>query len=69
MWEFILTHVDQAGGKTQFSIFYKERVGIGANPYDNEQEDVDMFAMLAEGFLREQFFRNYTKEWISARML
>lgn len=62
MWEFILTHVDPAGGKTQFTVFYKERIGIGANPYDTEQVDVDMFAMLAQGLLREEFFKNYTKE-------
>jgi len=47
----------------EYDLDYQERLGIGTNPYDNEQEDVDLFAMLAAGLRKEQFFRAYVKDW------
>ena len=47
----------------EFNLTYKSRPGIGANPYDNDLEDVDLFAMISAGVGREQFFRAYTREW------
>jgi len=58
-FHFTLTHED----RVEFDLDYQERVGIGTNPYDNEQEDVDLFAMMAAGLRKEQFFRAYVKDW------
>ena len=44
-----------------FSALYKERQGIGANPYDTAREDVDLFALMAAGVKKPQFFENYTR--------
>jgi hypothetical protein len=59
---FTLTHEE----KIEFELTYQERIGIGTNPYDNEQEDVDLLAMLAAGMRKEQFFRNYIREWVDS---
>jgi hypothetical protein len=56
----------QNDGATEFSLSYKERVGLGVNPYDTELEDIDLFAMIARGLRNEQFFRNYTRAWPSS---
>lgn len=65
MRQFTLRHDEGARkGKIEFSLRYRERVGIGTNPYDTEPEDVDLFAMLATGLRSEQFFKNYTKDWV-----
>jgi hypothetical protein len=61
MLQFTLTHEE----KIEFSLVYRDRPGIGVNPYDTEPEDVDMFAMLASGLRKEQFFRNYVKDWVT----
>jgi hypothetical protein len=66
MLQFTLTQEGAAEGQIQFALRYNERVGIGANPYDTEPEDIDLFAMLAAGLRKQQFFRNYTKEWVAA---
>ena len=58
-FHFTLTHE----GRVEYDLDYQERLGIGTNPYDNEQEDVDLFAMLAAGLRKEQFFRAYVKDW------
>jgi hypothetical protein len=57
--EYTLTHE----GSVRFSLRYKERFGIGTNPYDNEPEDIDLFALIAAGLRNEAFFRGYTKAW------
>lgn len=59
---FRLTHREEAGKETEFTVIYDARLGLGANPYDNEDEDIDLFAMIASGVRLEQFFRNYTRE-------
>jgi len=53
--EFRLTH-----NWTTLSLRYEPRLGLGANPYDTEQEDIDLFALITAGLGREQFFRAYT---------
>jgi hypothetical protein len=53
-------------GRLEFVVDYQERLGIGANPYDNEPEDVDLFALMATGTKNERFFRAYTRDWVTA---
>lgn len=48
-------------GKYIFGTHYKERIGLGTNPYDREHEDIDLFQMIASGLKREQFFKNYAR--------
>jgi hypothetical protein len=50
-------------GTTRIDVVYAERHGIGTNPYDNEQSDVDLFAMMTKGTKNAQFFFAYTKPW------
>ncbi|SRR5258708_1144870 len=59
---FSFTHQEPASGKIKFRLYYKERLGIGTNPYDNEEEDIDLLAMIASGVRHETFFRLYTRE-------
>jgi hypothetical protein len=49
-----------------FTLVYRKRHGIGTNPYDNDEADVDLFAMIASGVRREAFFRGYTRDWVEA---
>jgi hypothetical protein len=63
MRRFTLIQEDAGSERVEFSLLYEERAGIGANPYDTEPEDIDLFAMIAAGLRREQFFRNYTRDW------
>ena len=49
-------------GKLLFGTVYKERHGIGANPYDQEPEDVDLFQMIASILLRPPYL-NYIRDW------
>lgn len=58
-----LTHREESGEETDLVLVYDTRLGIGANPYDNEEEDIDLFALIASGIRGEQFFRNYTRAW------
>jgi hypothetical protein len=53
--EFRLTH----NGVT-LSLRYQLRMGLGANPYDMEPEDIDLFALIIASLSGEQFFRAYT---------
>jgi hypothetical protein len=57
---FTLTATDEAGRERTFSMEYREREGIGTNPYDAEIEDVDMLAMIARGVRSREFFEVYT---------
>lgn len=61
---FTLIHKDAATGHTtELSLVYEKRIGLGANPYDNEEEDIDLLAMIAANLGHEAFFRAYTKDW------
>jgi hypothetical protein len=53
-----------ARGKRKLRFDYQERHGAGTNPYDNEPEDVDLGSMIAAGIRKEQFFKNYTRDWV-----
>lgn len=53
-------------GAELFSAIYRERDGVGTNPYDTSREDVDLFAMLASALKKPQFFENYTRPWMTA---
>lgn len=46
-----------------FGTHYREREGLGANPYDQSPEDVDLFVMVTEGLKKPQFHANYTRPW------
>lgn len=63
MQQLTLIHDSALEGKTTLAMLYRERTGLGANAYDNEAEDVDLFARIALGLRREQFFRAYRKNW------
>jgi hypothetical protein len=60
------TFVLKADGKQmeRFGLMYERRLGIGANPYDNEEEDIDLLAMIATNLQHEGFYRAYSKEWV-----
>lgn len=51
-------------GAVRLRFNYEERVGIGANPYDQEVEDVDLAALIASRMAHSQFFVNYTRDWV-----
>ena len=63
MRRFTLIQEDAASERVEFSLLYEEREGIGTNPYDTEPEDIDLFAMIATGLRREQFFLHFTRDW------
>jgi hypothetical protein len=62
---FSLTHRAVDGKTTDFILIYEQRIGLGANPYDNEEEDIDLLALIAASIGHEAFFRLYTKEWVA----
>jgi hypothetical protein len=62
---YTLNHVEADGRKVMFSLLYEPRIGIGANPYDNEEEDIDILAMIATNIKHEAFFKAYKKDWIA----
>lgn len=47
------------------SVCYRGRDGVGANPYDTEPADVDLFAALARAFEQPRFFETYTRAWVA----
>lgn len=51
-------------GRHFFDVLYRERHGLGANPYDNEPADIDLFAWLVEATKTEDFFVRFTRPWI-----
>jgi hypothetical protein len=51
-------------GRPLFDLEYRERFGIGTNPYDTEAEDIDLFALIARGTKNAKFFEGYTKDWV-----
>ena len=63
MQQFTLTHEYPGEAQITLTLPYRERLGLGANPYDTEPEDIDLFAMIASGLRREHFFRAYTRDW------
>lgn len=48
---------------SRIAIEYQERLGLGANPYDNEPEDIDLFAWIARGLSSSAFYQLCTREW------
>jgi hypothetical protein len=62
MQQFTLIHDHPLEAKVILTLAYRERPGLGVNPYDTEPADVDLFALLVSGLTREQFFRVYTKD-------
>lgn len=62
---FTLTHRQPDATKVEFSLIYETRLGLGANPYDNEEEDIDLLAMITSGLGHEAFYRAYTRDWVS----
>jgi hypothetical protein len=63
MQQFTLIHDHPLEANVTLTLTYRERSGLGVNPYDTEREDVDLFALLVSGLNRDQFFRAYTKDW------
>jgi len=61
--QFTLRHKQASGETVAFSLLYEKRLGLGANPYDNEEEDIDLLAMIAANIGHEAFFRAHLKEW------
>lgn len=55
MRRFTLTH----DGSVAFTLDYRERDGIGTNPYNNEIEDIDLLAAIAAGLRNEHYFTSY----------
>ncbi|MFZ6747628.1 hypothetical protein [Undibacterium sp. Ren11W] len=51
-------------GQRVFETTYLDRDGIDCNPYDTEEEDINMFVMLSNATEKSQFFINYTKDWL-----
>jgi hypothetical protein len=45
------------------ALTYEHRHGVGTNPYDTERKDVDLFALIATGHEREDFFQAYKQDW------
>jgi len=50
--------------REQIAIDYAERHGIGTNPYDREPADVDLYALMARGAQRPEWWAAYTKPWV-----
>lgn len=48
-----------------FAFEYENRLGVGANPYDNDPEDIDVAASIATNIPHKAFFKLYTKDWVS----
>ena len=60
---FAFSHKPSSGEAVEFGLLYKQRLGLGANPYDNEEEDIDLLALIVRNLGSEAFFRAYTKQW------
>jgi len=53
-----------AKGRLEFEIPYEPRTGLFTNPYDNEQADIDLFALMERGATREEWWKAYTRPWV-----
>jgi hypothetical protein len=60
---FTFIHKPANGEAVELSLVYKQRLGLYANPYDNEEEDIDLLALIVSNLRFEAAFRAYTKEW------
>ena len=49
-------------GGIVFSLFYKEKFGIGLHPYNNNREDIDFYYWLEKNHNDPKFYKVYTKE-------
>ncbi|MBZ5521718.1 MAG: hypothetical protein LAP21_05605 [Acidobacteriia bacterium] len=61
---FAFSHKQEPSQTVEFGLLYEKRLGLGANPYDNEEEDIDLLAMIASNVGHEAFFRAYIKDWV-----
>jgi hypothetical protein len=50
-------------GAREACVAYARRFGIGANPYDNEEEDIDLCALIASLFRSRLVFKAYSRDW------
>jgi hypothetical protein len=64
MKRFTLFHKELYSKTVEFGVIYTERFGIGTNPYDNEEEDVDLFAWIERMLKSEASFKLFTKDWV-----
>ena len=53
-----------AKGRLAFEIPYEPRTGLHANPYDVEQADIDLFALMERGATRPAWWAAYTRAWL-----
>lgn len=53
-----------AKGRLGFEIPYEPRTGLHTNPYDLEQADIDLFALMERGAKSEEWWAAYTRPWV-----
>jgi len=53
-----------ANGDLAFEIPYEPRTGLFTNPYDLEQADIDLFALMELGAKSEKWWAAYTRPWV-----
>ncbi len=51
------------GGRHQLEVIYEERHGVGTNPYDVAESDVDLFVAVQLGLKQEKWFAAFTRPW------
>ena len=61
---FAFGHKADGNERERFGLLYEKRVGIGANPYDNEEEDIDLLALIARSLDYPATYKLYTKDWV-----
>src|SRR5216683_3922775 len=59
--QFTFSHKPASGPAVELGLLYEQRLGLGANPYDNEEEDIDLLALIVSNLRFEAGFRAYTK--------
>jgi hypothetical protein len=62
---YAFAHKALDGKTVEFGVTYAERFGIGVNPYDNEEEDVDLLAWIVRMVQHEASFKLFTKDWVA----
>ena len=48
--------------KIEFRLIYRARLGLGVNPYDQTEEDIDLFARISTQVKHEAFYKHYTRD-------
>lgn len=51
-------------GSQLLELIYEERHGLGTNPYDQEEADVDLFVAIRQGLQNPRWYEGYTRAWI-----